>query len=162
MKEVKTADIVEEASDALGAPASEEHEDFSPKDFSAEDRARYDQAVKVVDDFIASNPRYKQTEANRELVLEFLADHSLEISPAALALAYERLQDRLDLEPPESEEKPNDLDRIRQASTAQLAMADTEGEPESGEAEPEESEEPKIARGKPVAWRNGRRAGVAA
>lgn len=162
-------ELTEEATDPLGAPNSQEEQDddWSPEELPAEDRTQYDKAVQAVDDFVAKHPEYKQTEENRRAILDYLAEHDLVISPASLE--WEQLQDGLELEQPESQgqeppksgdEEPKEADRVRRASTTQLAR--TKGV-ESEEAEESEPEEPKTARGKSVAgWRNGRRLDVGA
>lgn len=148
---------IEEAAAELGAPSQDESDDWSPEELSAEDRARYDKAVKAVDDFIARFPRYRQTNENREKILGFLSDHSLEISPAALALAYEQLESELDLAPDQDSEQQGQPDASTRLATALLARGNRRGEWEEDAEESEpEPEEPKIARGKPVGWRNGK------
>lgn len=162
-EEANAPDITQEA-DAVSAQGSDEKskdEDWSPEDLSAQDRAPYDKQVNAVDEFIERHLTYKPTDENRQAILDYLAEHDLAISPASLELCWEQLQDELDLETEKESNRVDEASRIRHASTAQLATSEPEEKPESAEeSEPEENETPKTARGKPVAWRNGRRVGA--
>lgn len=147
-------EIIEEATDPLGAPDSQEESDdsWSPGDLSPKQREQYDRAVKAVDDFIKKHPTYKSTDENRQAILDYLESHDLAISPASLELVWEQIGDRLDLaEGQDSEEQPDASVRL---ATAPLARTKSEEEPPESVEEAEE--EPTGRRGKPVAWRNGR------
>ena len=159
-EQANAPDIVEESSDGLGAPDSQDN--WSPDQLSAADRTRYDTAVKAVDDFIANHPTYKSTDENREAILGYLSAHDLAISPASLELCWEQLKDQLDLEPEQRDSTAGadeQSDASARLATAGLARGnrsvESEEPPESDESEPEVPESGR--RGKPVAaWRNGR------
>ena len=58
---------------------------------------------KEVADFLSSHKRYKPTERNQLLLLEFLEDHDMPFSFESLSTAYTNLAaaDKLDLDDPE-------------------------------------------------------------
>lgn len=156
--EEQTNEITEEASDPLGPPDSPEEEsaeDWSPEELSVEDRAQYDKAVQAVDDFLANHPLYKQTDENRQAILEYLAEHDVAISPASLELCWEQLQD-LDLEPEQRED--DQPDASAKLATAGLARRTNGVESQDSD----QSQEPAPPQKKSTAWRNGREIEVGA
>jgi hypothetical protein len=58
---------------------------------------------KEVADFLSSHKRYKPTERNKLLLLEFLEDHDLDLTAENLDVAFLNLTaaDKLDLDDPE-------------------------------------------------------------
>lgn len=166
-EEARAPDTTGVASDPLGAPDSPEEgqeerdEYFRPEHLPAEERARIEQAVQAGDSFIESHPTYKPTDENRQVILDYLADHDLQISPAALGLAWEQLQDSLELEPETKTPEESIAHRVREASTESLARKTEEELPEKSEEESAEEEPVAKRGGKLVAFRNGRRVAVA-
>lgn len=159
-------EISEESTDALGALDLQEEQtegdDFKPENLPAEQQEQFQKIVQAVDDFIAAHPEYRQTEENQKAILDFLEEHDLPISPAALELAFEQLQDSLDLEPEAKTPEESESNRVRQAGSDALARKNEESASKS-EGEPaEEDQEPVGKRGgKVIAFRNGRRVAIA-
>lgn len=154
--------LTEESSDALSAPSQEEQEeDFSPEDLTPEQREQFDRAAQAVDSFIQNHATYRQTDSNRQAILDYLSAHDLAISPASLELCWEQLKDQLDLAH-EQDSKGADEDQPEEQPDASArltaGLARTKGvESEEDAKEPELPAEPKTARGKkPTAWRNGK------
>jgi hypothetical protein len=75
---------------------------------------------KEVADFLSSHKRYKPTERNQLLLLEFLEDHDLPFSFESLSTAYTNLAaaDKLDLEDLEETAPPKPVGRQRRELVA--------------------------------------------
>lgn len=151
------------------APDSQEESDDSPDKLSAEDRDQYQRGVAAVDEFLNDprTARYRATDANREKLLGYLAEHDLPLSFGGLYVAFEQLSQGHELElnseaenQPDEEQPDEQADASARLATAQLGARGTKSEdepPEVEESEPDEIPEKEGRRVKPVAaWRNGR------
>jgi hypothetical protein len=83
---------------------------------------------KQITRFLASHPRYKPTERNKLLLLEFLDDHDLDLDSVSIAYTNLAAADKLDLEDPE--EPPVVAPRRREF------VAFRNGRPISGDVRP--------------------------
>jgi hypothetical protein len=69
---------------------------------------------KQITQFLASHPRYKPTERNKLLLLEFLDDHGLDLDSLSIAYVNLAAADKLDLEDPEETAPPKPMGRRRE------------------------------------------------
>lgn len=147
--EVQNAPEIEEATDQLGAPDSQEEndDDWSLDDLSPEQRQQYERGVAAVDEFLADKrtTQYKQTDSNREKMLGYLDEHDLPMSFGGLYVAFEQLSEANELE----------LKAVPQEEQEEASAA-------SEETEPAPTPTPQPPQKRVVGWRNGKQIEVGA